>query len=129
MQLKMKKEVQPGSPMPKGYGVSHLVEGNSVKVCYPMPMNHVIAWARSLYFRIRYARPNKWDEKLVLEYTDGLRNGFDKGFRGGQTTIPGVTRQAYRRGFEDGQNYLRGECLKKGTRKGRVQAAQHVSLN
>lgn len=49
----MKRLIAPYEMLPKGYGISYRHPNAILLVCYPVPMNWVVRWAREVWRRLR----------------------------------------------------------------------------
>ena len=129
MKFRIKRIVKAGQAMPKWFGVGYLIDGNATKVCFRIPVNLIVAAARKIRYRLRYAKQNRWDEDLQAARIAGHREGQKTGFEAGRTSVSGMIRSAYRRGFNDGDKLGFGRGFDEGRKKGRHEAARHVSKN
>lgn len=127
--FKFKKMIKPGQPMPKFFGVAYLADRNATKVCFPVPVNLLVAAARKIRNRLRYAKSNRWDEDLQAAHIAGHQEGQKTGFEAGQKMVPALTLKAYRRGFEDGERMGYEQGLSAGKKEGRKEAAKNRSKN
>lgn len=51
----MKREIRQGDVIPRGYGICYLKETSFTAICYIWPLNHIIAFLRSIWQRVRNA--------------------------------------------------------------------------
>ena len=66
------KVISEGELIPKGYGIAWPLFYSREFVCYPFPLNHIIAGIRTFYLKIRDARINTHDE------ISGLKTDVDR---------------------------------------------------
>jgi len=119
LDIKSKKIIEAGQAMPGWYGVAYLIDGNATKICFLIPLNLLVAAARKIRHRLRYAKQNRWDEDLQAAHIAGHREGQKTGFEAGQNTVPGLMKQAYSRGFEAGKGMGYAMGFESGQEEGR----------
>lgn len=85
--MKLSKEINIGDRFPVGYGYSYSRWDAPVHVCYPIPLNWLIAWARDFYFTMIYG-PNP---SLEI-YEEGHLAGFDAGLKVGREQLEDLMR-------------------------------------
>lgn len=92
----MKKLVNQGDYMPRGYGLAWLCATSTQGVCYPIPLNWLFRWIRDLYFFLaRGPKRRQWELIAKQAGEDRYRSlkvvqqaAFDRGVKEGK-------RQAY----------------------------------
>jgi len=72
----MKKEMTEGYKLPKGYGISYFDYQRKYYICYPIIINLIVRWSRSLYFSITRNRLDWIDEEIYKAYERGFSNGI-----------------------------------------------------
>lgn len=88
--------------IPKWYGVAYYVSGYDAVVCYPIPLNHIVSWARSLYNYAKIAKNCHWIDGQTLW-------AYGKGFSHGKESINKKLVDAYESGYRDAELDRRGE--------------------
>jgi hypothetical protein len=80
----MKKRVGEAEGIPFGYGFSYWDLNFYAAVCYPIPLNILVAWLRKVYMIVTYPLGiNKGDSAIMRAYVDGLHEGFKQGHAAG----------------------------------------------
>lgn len=83
-------EVRECEEVPAGFGVAYRDPAAYRVICYRWPLNHLVSWAKSLWWWARHARTTEWENLLADEYRRGHREGYAWGLkcganRGGST--------------------------------------------
>ena len=63
-----RKEIIEGSIIPRFYGVAYVEWSRRVFVCYPVPLNLIVHWARELWFWLISGRQTKRESVEMLKY-------------------------------------------------------------
>lgn len=72
--MKIAKEVRPGEIIPAWYGVAWVRWDKGASICYPMPLNLLVATSRGILLWMRYGyRPVPCGARDA--YAQGLRDG------------------------------------------------------
>lgn len=61
----MRREVAEYDRIPRGYGVAYRELSRLVAVCYPVPLNWVVRWARAFWWRLAIPRKAMRLEQLT----------------------------------------------------------------
>ncbi len=80
----MKVFVPEAAEIPKWYGIAYRDFSRMGAVCYPIPLNWPVRWARSIWILLRIPGPNWVEEWDGAAYAEGLRQGKLIGYRQGQ---------------------------------------------
>lgn len=86
-----RKVMHNGGLVPRWYGISYWKVYTDELVCYPFPLNHLVAWARMIWFASRDAKIS-WRDKyfdLLKCYDEGLKSKWS------QTDGEGPARTGY----------------------------------
>ncbi len=67
------------SAIPKFYGFSYFVPNQFAMVCYPMPFNFLVRWARQILCYLKCPRPKEF--MPTENFEAGYRLGFEAGKR------------------------------------------------
>lgn len=72
--MKIQKIISPGEKIPNYYGVSfHHYETNSI-ICYPIPLNIIIGFARNVFYRyLKTFRPTALQDMFFKMEQDADR--------------------------------------------------------
>lgn len=115
MTLSLRRIVGDLEEMPSGYGIAFLLDTHRAAVCYPMPLNWLVGWARNT--RVL----------LVRGPADPVTSAFSRGLDKGREIERGVTKalvdEAYGRGQVEGLSQAI-ECI---TGKRPLPAARRAS--
>lgn len=70
-----KQQALQGEKLPWGYGLAYWLPHAHASVCYPVPFNLVVRWARNLYFWMSCPKPTYKErceamERQLCEYRD-----------------------------------------------------------
>lgn len=77
----MKRYVEEGEVLPKGYGIAYYEGMNQRYVAYPVPINHLVRVARDLWYWLVKYRPSKIDKILAEEFNRGHSVGYSSALR------------------------------------------------
>ncbi len=93
----IRKEIDEGMMLPPFYGLAYYDYLRRIGVCYPIPLNFLVAGIRHVWFVLkRGCRPAQWELRegnlVSKSYAKGRSEGYDNGFNEG-----------YRKGVEDGK--------------------------
>lgn len=70
----MKKVIKEGELIPAWYGVTWVDWASRRVVCYPMPLNRVLAFLNDIRLWLKYAN-KAVSSNCRLAYSDGFRDG------------------------------------------------------
>jgi len=59
----MKKIIDEGMRIPKGYGIAWRDFARDQAICYPIGLNQIVRWARKVYFWISFPNLSYWEKK------------------------------------------------------------------
>ena len=78
--MSLRREIGPCDLLPRGYGLSYRKSYSDLVVCYPFPLNHLVAWAREAWWRMRnFSNPGFVDEQIGEAYDKGHMLGVHDG--------------------------------------------------
>ena len=69
-ELEMKKIIDGGMQIPKGYGIAWRDFARDQAICYPLILNLIFRWIREIYFWICVPKHNYWEKRelIIHEY-------------------------------------------------------------
>lgn len=81
--MKFKIELPMGSVTPPLYGVAWFDPYKRVAICFPIPINWIIAGARNLYWALLIP-PDIKEKTLSNRYNEGWSTGYSEGYKRGR---------------------------------------------
>jgi hypothetical protein len=63
-----RREIIEGSIIPRFYGIAYAEWNRRVFVCYPVPINLIVHWARELWFWVIGGRQTKRENVEILKH-------------------------------------------------------------
>jgi hypothetical protein len=81
----MRKEIEEGGRIPRGYGVAWRAFDLAVVVCYPFGLHLLVRLVRGAYWRLAHLRPfaNRFETRLYMARARGHSEGRSLGQREG----------------------------------------------
>lgn len=106
-----RRYVSPGEIIPPGYGLAYHAYDRDLSVCYPVPLNLAVRWARDAWYwlRIGLARrsPTPTDRALYDAYQRGVVEGLAQ--RANRTRVE--VELALERGRMEGERQFASRAL------------------
>jgi hypothetical protein len=69
--------------MPSWYGLAYYEPYRDEQVCYPIPFNLVVRWARDLAWLVKRGKKSALSEAYERGYKEGSQAQYDRGFDAG----------------------------------------------
>ena len=74
--------------IPSAYGIAYRDPARMESICYPLPLNWLVRWARSAYWALAAGMGlNRWERALALARDEGYKAGkaaaaaYDEGWQ------------------------------------------------
>lgn len=93
----MKKIIDEGEILPRGYGVAYIRWDCRRVVCYPVPINWIVSWTVRAWAFLRHAARPTLAQKIQ-------RQGWTEGYAAGCERAESEGRMQYDKGRVDGWN-------------------------
>jgi hypothetical protein len=86
--IMLRKDIYEGELIPRGYGMAYLSYSKFIVICYPIPLNWVVAGWRLLYRKLQHAPLEKKVIDLVMaEKKKAYQSGYDIGYKHGKEVM------------------------------------------
>ena len=76
--IQVKKIIEKGEIMPRGYGLAYIDFARQSFVCYPFPINHLIRIYRDIWYKVRHAKIREWETELEKKHKNDYERGKDE---------------------------------------------------
>ncbi len=74
-----KELVGEGEEIPRFYGVAYIETPGFNAVAYPLPLNYLARWIRSLYHALLIPKPSWWEERFMHVRSAAFSHGVEAG--------------------------------------------------